>query len=91
MKKVINVPPLHGLEEVRDGFGNTNFKISKPLTQVPVIVGEYQDADGVRMYQCENDRHFIADTYDKMFVPVHKVPKPPKRAPKRRKKKKSSK
>lgn len=44
------------------------FKSTKPFFTIPQIIYEYLDTDGVRMYQCENNRVFIAEIYDRNFT-----------------------
>jgi hypothetical protein len=61
------------LKMVRDEFGYYNFPTSVPYHTVPKILREY-DEEGTRMYECEGGRQFIADTYDRMFVPVNTLP-----------------
>lgn len=56
--------------------GNIDFHSTKAFTEVPPIIREYQDAEGVRMYECKGDRHFIAEIYDKNFVTVKGAVKP---------------
>lgn len=72
MDKITKQKLVPGIEKVKDHFGIYGYQISKPYMTPPVVIGEYHNAEGVRMYQCEDDRHFIADKYDATFVPAHK-------------------
>ena len=56
--------------------GSLDYKTTKPEVTAPAIIKEYRDKSGVRMYECENKRLFIADTYDRVFVPVRKKIRP---------------
>ena len=58
-----------GIIETVDCYGAAQFKIQKPLHSAPVRLREFLDADNTRMYECEGGQLFIADVYDKMFVP----------------------
>lgn len=62
-----------GITKVKDQWGLISFNPNKAFTTAPKIVKEYHDADNVRMYKCEGDRNFIADTYDKQFLPQHNL------------------
>jgi len=57
----------YGITEKTDAFGVAQFHITKPTITVPAIKREYF-LDGERMYECEGNRHFKADMYDKTFA-----------------------
>jgi len=47
-----------------------NVHAERPVHKKPEIVETYFDADGVRMYETKDNRHFIADVVDRIFNPV---------------------
>lgn len=65
------------IKEAKDSRGNVSYTISKSFATVPPILREYWEGKGkkaVRMYMCEGNRPFIADTWDKFFkVPGGKI------------------
>jgi hypothetical protein len=60
------------IKVVKDHCGTYLFQSTKSFQTVPKILREYyqEDAEGkpLRMYECEENRHFIADVYDRNFV-----------------------
>ena len=58
-----------GILETVDCYGAAQFKIQKPFHSAPGRLREFYDTDNTRMYECEGGRLFVADTYDKMFLP----------------------
>lgn len=54
-----------------DGHGcKINIHAERPAYVKPEIIETYFDADGVRMYETKDNRHFIADVVDRIFNPV---------------------
>lgn len=58
-----------GQRLLNDGFRNTRIVIAAEFHLVPKIKREYTE-DGVRYYETECGKTYIADTYDRLFVPV---------------------
>lgn len=46
----------------------TEIKAERPLMVKPLIIREYFDKDGVRMYKTHPGGPYIADVYDKVFL-----------------------
>lgn len=49
---------------------NINVFAERTVHRKPKISEMYYDEDGVRMYETEDNRHFIADVVDRIFNPV---------------------
>lgn len=67
-----------GVKEIADRFGNVSYRPqSKKANLAPIIKRTYFDKDNVRMYDCEPKEgqtdpiQYVADTYDRLFIPAH--------------------
>jgi hypothetical protein len=55
------------------GNGSTDYYADRPFTIAPIIAKTFFSGKGksrVRMYRTECNRKFIADVFDKMFLPA---------------------
>ena len=58
----------HNLIAVLHEANHVDYRANKSsiYTVAPKIISEYLE-DDLRMYECEGDRRFVADTYDRFF------------------------
>lgn len=61
------------VRQAHKGF-STEIRAERPMQVAPLIVREYFDADGVRMYiTLPGKKPVFADAFDKMFKPAVKM------------------
>jgi hypothetical protein len=68
-----NTKQIGNIKVHKSACGTYLFQSTKKFETVPKVIREYNE-DGVRMYECVGKRHFIADVYDRIYLPAKSKP-----------------